>query len=144
MNIDIYADDPSVTNEYILAVTEAFVKDKKPIQFWARNGENYKLGWRKFGPLVCLQWDWIHYIYRVDPASKPKKLVPLTDDDIPAVCWLRAPGTTGGFLLVTGLMPSGKGVVTTKGDPWTFDYLFKTDWEYSSDRKNWKPFSKEV
>lgn len=68
------------------------------------------------------------------PTEPAKKRVPLTPDDIPDVCWVKFKDVT---MLVVGVGVEGvcysqKGVVT-------FDSMLEDGWEYSDDRKNWRP-----
>lgn len=69
---------------------------------------------------------------------KPKQRVPLTEEDIPAVCWIRVAG--GNPRLVLGVNPNCV--------EWKYDFVSFTQmvigWEYSPDRLNWKPCFKEI
>jgi hypothetical protein len=73
------------------------------------------------------------------PLPTPPKRVPLEAEDIPAVCWVRLAGTC---YMVTTVMPSSG--VEIGGQSMSFRHLQRVGYEYSADRKNWKPCSKEA
>ena len=71
------------------------------------------------------------------------KTVPLSVDDLPAVCWLRWKGEEGNFYLVTRVSTRGVFCQVNNGASIPFEYLLDKC-EYSSDRKTWLPCSKQV
>ena len=76
-------------------------------------------------------------IYRVK--TKPK-LIPLSQEDIPPVCWVREKGLTGDrHYLINELTQHA---VSSNITSWSYTALFACC-EYSTDRKNWRPCSKE-
>lgn len=76
--------------------------------------------------------------YRIAP--EPRK-VPLTADDIPAVCWVRENDGRTVSYLITSVGDEG----VHSGIGWLgFDTLKAYEYQYSSDRKNWLPCWKEV
>jgi hypothetical protein len=102
-------------------------------------------------------WDWSNFSYRITPDPDPKpELVPLTREDIPPVCWIRADGSKSkDAFLVTQISPTCLyyGVGTAPGClgatlPYfkaTFEDMFEDpEFAYSTDLKNWKPFRKEL
>ncbi len=79
-------------------------------------------------------------------APRPKVKVPLTPDDIPAVCWVRHVGEETTCRLVTAIETRGVWISESSrahGDMITYDDLMRGR-EYSSDRRTWRPAHKEV
>lgn len=89
------------------------------------------------------------YEVRIKPA---KKRIPLTAEDIPAVCWLRQGDKDHYPILVLQVMPDAifcKVQVCqslgTNGDVHrSYQELMDGGWEYSPDRRNWTGCFKEV
>lgn len=79
--------------------------------------------------------------YRIKPS---KKRVPLTQKDFPPVCWLRADDHSK---LEKSVVAIGDGFVRTVAYDKMLDVAFSelkdNGWQYSSDRINWQPCSKE-
>jgi hypothetical protein len=83
------------------------------------------------------------------PLPATPKLVPLEADDIPPVCWLRtspewhSPDRANHLVVVvtvSEIIMAHGGLELMKVSYGTL----KDGWEYSTDRKNWKPCSKEA
>ena len=75
--------------------------------------------------------------YRIKP--EPKR-VPLSFNDIPPVCWIKK--SVDVFRLVVETTVFGVRMGTLGGEL-TFVDMAKQGWQYSTDRKNWKPCWKE-
>ena len=75
------------------------------------------------------------------PLPTPPKLVPLEAKDIPPVCWLRIAEFRGRNGEIHVVQIHGEFVVAGHDRKISYRVL-KDDWEYSADRKNWKPCSK--
>lgn len=76
-------------------------------------------------------------MYRVEPEPK---LIPLSQEDIPPVCWVRRiDENKDDHWLVHRVKPH---VIQIGSVLYNYENLFKS-FEYSTDRKNWKPCSKE-
>ena len=136
--IDIYADDSVATMAYKIAVMQA-AAEGKPVQVYVRGA------WQAApDPL----WDWISFTYRINPASRQKKRVPLTAEDVPAVCWVRRPGRTVAYLVtgVDSLSIRAADMDRPGGDQMWHGYcvIMIDGWEYSTDRKTWRGCWKEV
>lgn len=121
--------------DYKIAVMQA-ARDGLPVQLQYRGSLE---GWSPMeGELPS--WDWSNLRYRIDPASRPKKLVPWTHETFPremiwlrandspeATCWRRAVSFT-----LTGIhMGEYLGQFSYKD-------LFEGGWVYSLDNgKSW-------
>jgi hypothetical protein len=77
--------------------------------------------------------------YRIKP--EPQR-VPLTAEDIPAVCWLTAKPLNNTSFLVTYVSIDKVGLGSARQLTWT--ELQEEGWEYSEDHKNWKGCYKEI
>jgi len=122
-----------MTTEQMIEVMTAFTKGVA-IEVLRSNGS-----WEQ---TACPIWNWSHCKYRIKPS---KKLVPLTPADIPPVCWLRTHTDFSRAYLV-GLVAQLEVAITdySRNERVSYDRLFETHWEYSSDRVNWRPCCKEV
>lgn len=87
---------------------------------------------------VSPEWQWKTTDYRIK--TEPK-LVPLTQEDIPAICWIRSIGFNRAYLVT--LVSNIEIVMYGDNRPITLSYDNLTNgWEYSSDRKTWLPCHK--
>ena len=75
-------------------------------------------------------------IYRVRPVPK---LIPLSREDIPPVCWIRSPNKDSMWLVTH----TGTESVSYNFNSATYKWLFEEGYQHSTDRKNWRPCSKE-
>lgn len=136
--IDIYADNPEVTLEYMIAVMQA-AKAGGTVQ-WKRTTDALYGFWEN---TKCPNWDWLATKYRISPDFRPKKTVPMERDDYPPFFWLRK--MTPAFHSATHTFPfrihlSGCEI---DGQFIRFENLVGV-YEYSTDRKTWLPCTKEV
>lgn len=123
------------TNREKIAVMESFEKGDK-IEVQVRGGSAWCL-------IVDPSWDWMHCDYRIAPSAPKLKRVPLTPEDLPAVCWVRNTSKWGGqksHALVTFVNET-----RFEADGVKFEWLKEMEnLEYSPDRNTWKPMWKEV
>jgi hypothetical protein len=119
-----------MTTQEKIAVMQADV-DGKQIQYYNDNT------WMDISNGEAI-WTWDLCDYRIKP--EPKR-VPLTADDIPPVCWICSPSCGWSYLVHAvvndGVHIPGQSTVIT------WDAL-KDLFNYSTDRKTWKPCYKEV
>lgn len=78
------------------------------------------------------------YKIRIKPSETTKKRIPLTAEDIPAVCWVRLGG--GAEVMIIGM----DSTIVRCGSAGSETWESLMDWEYSPDRRNWKPCYVEV
>lgn len=131
-------------------ITHQNAKDWLPIVQAMANGKQIQIctvtgEWKTIASLSDCNFQLGDYCIAPEP-----RRVPLTADDIPAVCWVRfhfGRCNDKGVLeipptwLVTAV--TGNGIEVSAA--WsTFDELMTEGAEYSTDRKNWKPCWKEV
>lgn len=121
-----------MTTQEKIAVMQAEIEGKG-IE-WLGNRDN---NWQT---TIRPVWNWQDGNYRVKPA--PVR-VPLTADDIPPVCWVKADHVVAGAaLLVHTVYRNGVSTYTT--GTLLFNEMFRDNWQYSTDRKTWLPCSKEA
>jgi hypothetical protein len=125
-----------------IQVMQAYV-DGKTIQFLSSDNE-----WLDFKPTERLSWDWFKHTYRIKPEPTKKKL-PLTQEDIPPVCWLKGGLNEPASVQVYEINNTGLTYLYLVSDgrvigrQVTYQEL-SNGFYYSADRKNWKPCYKEV
>lgn len=146
--VDIYADNPEVTLEYMIAVMQA-AKAGGTVQ-WKRTTDALYGFWEN---TKCPNWDWLATKYRISPDSRPKKIVPMGRDDYPPVFWVRRKSQPDLQCLVTCInlgwvyfdrhLP-GIGADATFYLLSGIDVALPRPCEYSVDRKTWLPCTKEV
>lgn len=113
-----------------LPLVQAFAEGKQ-IQF---NPSKYSIpNWQD---VYDISFEYDSKSYRIKP--EPTR-VPLTSEDIPAVCWIRSKDSAE--LLVYHI--DGLGINCREGRR-NYDELMRNGVEYSSDRKTWLPCYKEV
>lgn len=139
--VDIYADDPQVTPEYMAAVMLAS-KAGMPIECRHIGHDDWSFcsqDWKE------ISWAWSALVYRVIPGSKPKKTVPWDSaDDVPMpICWIRS---ANGDALVIAKCGIWLKLCTNGCQPIIVDCQLKdlVACSYSTDGKEWKPCTKEV
>ena len=121
--------------------------DGKPIEFWSET----KCQWMKTNPPA---FQWADVDYRVQPQPPEKKLVAMQPEDYPPVFWVRRQNNPGArqVLCVSrfcGWLAFG-GEIDDIGDETTIHVLAGIDvanprpCEWSVDRRNWAPCTKEV
>ncbi len=135
--IDIYPDNPPDTLEYKVAVMTAAMDPKAIVEFKSVNSTIW--GWQTNDPA----WNWLGTTYRISPKCRPRKTVPLEASDIPAVCWVRWPSHPHTHALVVGIFDKSIRIGNNTLD-YDYPYLAMQEVEYSTDRVNWKPMSKEI
>lgn len=134
--IDIYSDNPPDTLEYKVAVMTAALDPKALVMYRHVNGATWWLATPS-----DVKWNWRIYQYRISPSCKPKKTVPLEASDLPAVCWVKF-NKTADAMLVDSVSAKYFGVVAKYC--FNFTQAMLSGMEYSPDRVNWKPMSKEI
>lgn len=150
---DIYADNPVVTLEYMIAVMQA-AKDGHPVQARNRVQGGVLQFFAPANMLPSISWNWTQWEFRIAPNSRPKKTVPMERDDYPPFFWLREKANPDSVHLCTGIV--GGWLKTVENLP-SFDKNWLSIYaaaalnvadprpcEYSTDRKTWKPCTKEV
>lgn len=120
---------------------------------WVYRGKGWKAGYATFAAYASVEdlpECWVtgdaytkshdpNYHYAEAVPIEPVR-VPLTADDIPAVCWVRQFGTT---LPIFSVGRVYQNEIYFDGGGATYEGLMNCGYEYSSDRKNWKPCYKE-
>jgi hypothetical protein len=120
-----------------IQVMQAYV-DGKTIQFLSSDNE-----WLDFKPTERLSWDWFKHTYRIKPEPTKKKL-PLTQEDIPPVCWVRSRSDSRICHLIVCVDPQNIHLAYAKGPHCILYATLMEQCEYSTDLKNWQPCYKEV
>lgn len=149
---DIYADNPVVTRDYQILVMQNYITGFIDCRVRGSSGP-----WQRCPTLPCpngTNWNWSGYDYRIAPDSRPKKTVPMERDDYPPFFWLREKANPDSMHLCTGIV--GGWLKTVENLP-SFDKNWLSIYaaaalnvadprpcEYSTDRKTWKPCTKEV
>lgn len=117
-----------------IAVMQAFADGKK-VQARARSGR--PADWFDVDPPM---WSWTTDEYRIRPSEC---LTPLTQNDIPPICWVRPPFSDDREFLVLGASLTAITYVTENSIcSRSYEYLCTSDWQYSTDRKTWLACSK--
>lgn len=122
-------------SKYVLEVTQAHINGKD-IEVQRKSDIGRWFGYNNDGSPM---WNWEVFNYRIKPQPKT---VPLTADDIPSVCWLRKKGNTVGVVLQYLVVRVGFTEIAFGQDSSLSFYDLANGWEYSSDRKVWKPCHK--
>lgn len=123
----------NTTPQEMIEVLQAFI-DGKVIQSKLCKELSKSVDWADTSNPV---WRWDVYNYRIKPEPK---LVPLTINDIPPICWIRVKGDCNRFEhLVTSCCIT---YISFNGGKTTWRELFERSFEYSSDRKTWLPCHK--
>ena len=94
-------------------------------------------------PIVADAEDYLNFnftFFHYSIQAMPKR-VPLQPSDIPAVCWLRNPNDPNNNYLIHRVNFE---YVKYLGAKLTYNDLMIDRFEYSEDRKNWKPCWKEA
>ncbi len=104
--------------------------------------------WIDAGYILPIHWNGFAFRTKKPIASKIKTRVPLTQDDVPLVCWIRNTHDGGRRQwLVTEVDHDGIVVCVAYSAAYKipFSVLFLDYvYEYSCDRKTWKPCHKEI
>lgn len=95
-----------------------------------------------YRPCNSPEWKFDQGAYRPAPEPEPPKPWDCADDVPGPVCWIREVGS-GGASLVCGVSEGGIWIVSRASDPQML-WCDISDWEYSTDRKTWKPCVKEA
>jgi hypothetical protein len=146
MKIDIYAQDPDPTLEYMIEVMHAaflslHLSGSTNVQVSGRS----EIAWRA---CPTPSWNWGTFIYRISPEFKPKpkkKRIPLDGTDFSnAPIWVHGPAQPDVHSLVIQVTRYGITTCIDVNNQLAFPRLMDAGWEYSTDRKTWLPCSKEV
>lgn len=139
-DVDVCADDPIVHHRYMAAVMMAARPIRcTSVQYRGKNaykGDTWVTCTHDNKPI----WDWSMLTYRIDPATKPKKMVTWDKPgDIPMpVCWMRHCNDKMPKM-VTGLYADGF-CLDSVGNMMNECAFY----EYSIDGKTWLPCEKEA
>lgn len=151
--IDIYSDNPKVTLEYMIAVMLA-AKKGLCVQYRDSSWVGVTSVHNPWRSATTSTWDWGRWQFRIAPNSRPKKTVPMECEDYPALFWVREKAKPSKQLLCTGIcgsylyfaqaLPSFLSEDVTTYALSGLNVADPRPCEYSIDRKEWKPCTKEV
>ena len=125
-----------MTREHAEREREAFIAFCNGLAIQVRKTSEPELGWcDSLDPLFRFDLE-----HRIKPPSPAPKRVPLEPQDIPPVCWLLASDSSWPWLvlMVAPVMVCGHSHSVT------FDDLMLSGWQFSTDRKTWRPCWKEA